>query len=57
MTTLKGINKKIRAFEAHFGVDSETMRREVASGSRRETLDICEWLILLRVQERIREKK
>jgi hypothetical protein len=51
---LRELDEQIGAFEARFGLDSEAMRRDVANGSRRETADVCEWLMLLRVRERLR---
>ena len=44
---------RIHAFEVRFGVDSTTLRREVGSGKRLETWDVCQWLMALRERDRL----
>lgn len=44
---IRDIDLQIAAFEHQFGVDSDTMRREVSEGKREESWVICQWLQLL----------
>jgi len=50
---LEDVEARIRAFERRYEVDSESMREQVASGERVETWDICQWLLLLDVRDRL----
>lgn len=50
---LEDVEARIRAFERRYEVDSETMREQVASGARVETWDVCQWLLLLDVRDRL----
>jgi hypothetical protein len=44
---LERVCARIRAYEQKYDVTSETMRHEVGDGLRRETSDVCQWLLLL----------
>jgi hypothetical protein len=50
---LRDVDSRIHAFETRFGVDSATLRSEVASGKRPETWDVCQWLMLLQERDRL----
>ena len=50
---VRDVDQRIHAFEARFGIDSETLRNEVTSGARAETWDFCQWLMLLQERDRL----
>ncbi len=50
---LKEIEAKIRDLEIRYEVNSETLRRQVSSGTRSETWEICQWLMLLHRREQL----
>jgi hypothetical protein len=50
---VEDIEERIRAFERRYELDSETMREEVSTGARAETWDLCQWLMLLDVRDRL----
>jgi len=52
---LHQVEGEIEAFETRFQIDSETMRREVRSGIRPETWDVCRWLMALRTRDELRK--
>lgn len=47
------LNRKVEDYERLYETDSETLRREVSAGTRRETWDICKWLMALKRRERL----
>ena len=50
---VRELAEQIGAFEARFGIDSATLRREVESGVRPETWEVCQWLMLLHRRDRL----
>jgi hypothetical protein len=50
---IEELDREIRAYEQRYGLDSASLEREVAGGHRQETEDICRWLMLLRIRERL----
>lgn len=54
--TLKVLNERIAAFEEQFGISSYTMRRELKADTRKETFEICQWLMVLNLKERLESK-
>lgn len=47
-----GIEARVQAFEAQYGMSSGEMRRRFATGEIRDTADTSSWLMLLRSRER-----
>jgi hypothetical protein len=47
-----GIEARVAAFEAQYGMTSDEMRRRFASGEIGDTADTSSWLMLLRSRER-----
>jgi len=41
------LNLRIAEFERKLGLSSDALRRELAQGKRKETWDVCLWLMLL----------
>lgn len=54
---LRDLNAQIRQFEQRYDKDSATMRNELASGALQETADICQWLHLLNLRDRIQSAR
>lgn len=50
---LKAIEDEIRGFEARRGMSSEQMRLALDHGRILETNEICQWLIALRLRDRL----
>lgn len=50
---IKDLDAIVRGFEQKYGFDSETMKRRLDGGSLRETTDICEWLLNLKLREHV----
>jgi hypothetical protein len=50
---LGDLDARIRAHESRAGYDSETLRRRLLSGDEAETPEVCDWLMLLDLRERI----
>lgn len=48
---LRQLEDEVEAFEKKFGFDSETMQAQLASGTLRETWEICQWLMTLRLRD------
>jgi hypothetical protein len=44
-------NKKIREFERRYEMSSDKMEKMVQSGKMKETHEICQWLMELRIGE------
>ncbi|NHC36889.1 hypothetical protein [Scytonema millei] len=47
------INAKIRDFERRYEMPSVVMRQNLLEGKIKETADICSWLILLKLRNRL----
>ena len=48
---LDDLNAKIRVFEVTYGIDSDTLLRELEEGKRTEDdWDVCRWLMLLKLR-------
>lgn len=54
---LRALAAKIRRLEQRYEVTSEKMREQVASGERRETWEVCQWLMLLSDRDRLAERR
>jgi hypothetical protein len=50
---LAALDGRIREYEARAGYDSGTLKRRLASGEIAETADVCDWLMLLDLRERV----
>jgi len=50
---LKAIEDEIGGYEKRRGMTSEDMRRELAEGRILETREICQWLIALKLRDRL----
>lgn len=50
---IKSVQKKLHAYEMQHGINSDELRRKVASGEVKETADVCSWLMLLDLQDRL----
>src|SRR5438132_10033559 len=50
---LAELDAEVRAFETRLGMDSETMRARLDAGEIEETLDLCKWLMALRLRDEI----
>jgi len=50
---VRQINLEIRTHEDRFGFSSDELRRRLAAGEQRETDDVCRWLMLLALRERV----
>ncbi len=50
---LAELDRRIATFERVYETTSEMMRAELASGTRKETAEICQWLMLLELRERV----
>lgn len=51
---LEELQRQITAFEQIYEVSSDTMQRQIADGSRRETAEIGRWLMLIELRNRVR---
>ena len=47
------LDERIAKFETRYEMSSATMRLRMSSGEMRETADICSWLMLAKMRERI----
>ena len=45
---IKELQAKIDQFEIEFGINSKTLHSKIKNGEQEETMDICEWLMLLK---------
>jgi hypothetical protein len=50
------LDRQVAAFEQVYEVSSDTMQRQIAEGSRRETAEIGRWLMLLELRNRVRQQ-
>jgi len=50
---LATVDAALRGYEQRHGFDSETMRRRLTSGELSESTDVCEWLMLLNLRNRL----
>lgn len=48
------IEAEIQAYELQHGMTSSQMRQRLASGEIKETASICSWLMLLKIQDRVK---
>jgi hypothetical protein len=44
---IKLLDKQIEILESKFGISSEEMKKRLFHGQMRETMEICNWLMLL----------
>jgi hypothetical protein len=49
------LDRQITAFERVYEVSSDTMQQQLAAGRIRETAEICRWLMLLELRNRVRK--
>ena len=47
------LNAQIGRFEQATGFDSAEMQTRLASGQLEETLDVCDWLMALKLRDRL----
>ena len=47
------VNARIASFEKAHGMTSDDMRAQLRAGRMAETLDVCSWLMALKLRERI----
>lgn len=52
--SLGELEQRIEEYEGRLGVDSVTLQRELTEGRRVETTDVCDWLILIAMRDRLR---
>jgi hypothetical protein len=45
---VRQLDDEITAYEKKYGITSEEMQTQLNAGTREETLEICEWLMLIR---------
>lgn len=50
---VRELESQIANYEESFGVSSERMLEELASGEREETEELLSWLMLIRIKERL----
>jgi len=50
---LAQLEEEIRGFEARLGMDSGTMKTRLEAGEIEETLDVCKWLMAIRLRDEI----
>lgn len=50
---IKRVEDKLRSYEAQFKISSRELRSKVASGEIKETAEVCSWLMLLDLQDRL----
>jgi hypothetical protein len=50
---LAELEEEIRGFEARLGMDSGTMKTRLEAGEIEETLDVCKWLMAIRLRDEI----
>ena len=50
---LTHLNERIAAYEAHYEISSEHMRELFDAQKYPEHADICDWLMLLKLRERL----
>ena len=49
------LDQQIAAFEQVYEVSSDTLLRQIAEGSRRETAEIGRWLTLIELRKRVEQ--
>jgi len=54
---IKRLDAAVRAFEEKYGFDTETLRNDLAADRLYETAEICEWLMLAGLRDRIVGRK
>jgi len=47
------LEAKIRALEQIYETPSSELRNRLADGSMKETLEVCQWLMLLKIRDRL----
>ena len=50
---VKSVQKKLHSYEMRHGIKSDELRHKVASGEVKENADVCLWLMLLDLQDRL----
>lgn len=50
---IRDLELQIVEYEDNYGVSSQRMLEELASGERQETEDLLDWLMLIRLKERV----
>lgn len=50
---ISAINEQIRNFERRYETSSASLRSELTAGKRHETAEICQWLMLLKLRDRL----
>lgn len=50
---VRQLEERIERFEREFDMSSHAMRHSLAQGEIRETTEVCEWLMLLDLRDRI----
>ncbi len=54
---LKDLDAQIQAFEQKHGLSSDDLRHELAQGRRKESWEICQWLMLLDQRDLLGSRK
>lgn len=52
---VESLDRRIREYELRYEVSSKRMREELSNGTRKETAEICDWLMLLHLREQVGE--
>lgn len=52
-TTIARLSVEITGFERKYGISSEAMQQSLASGTREESLDFCDWLQAVALRNRL----
>lgn len=51
--SVEAMDREIAGYEEEYGLDSNRLLEELASGERQESEEILSWLMLIRLRERI----
>lgn len=56
-TMIERVNAEIRMYERQYEKPSAVMLQELSEGHQKETLDICNWLMCLKIRESFYQNK
>ncbi len=54
---IKELEAKLRLYEDKFDIPSDEIRSMVSNGALRETWEVCEWLMVLKLKERLERRR
>lgn len=54
---VRELDARIAEYQQRFGMSSDEMRGKLASGDLVETVDICRWLMLLKLRDRVASRQ